>query len=266
MKASINVLVAQQRYNPSPAVRERGKPPAARAVGRGALLLAVAVTLAACSLGPKRAEPQARPEAPAEAAVKGPDKGDPQARFDAALEQLKAKQLQEAEQGFLTLTQDFPQYSGPWTNLGILYANSKRRPQAMVAFNKAAVLNQENVVAFDWIGILARETRDYPRAQAAYERVLKLQPDHALAHYNLAILLDEYLKRPADALPHYREYQRLSGKQDLKVLAWVAEIEAQASKASATPAAPPPSTPAAPSRAPGRAPASASARPAESLR
>lgn len=228
---------------------------------------ALAASLAACGLAPKRA-PEERPAAPVEEpAAKGPDKGDPQARFDAALGQLKAKQLQEAEQGFLTLTQDFPQYSGPWTNLGILYANSKRRPQAMMAFNKAAVLNQENAVAFNWIGILARETSDYPRARAAYERVLKLQPDNALAHYNLALLLDEYLKRPAEALPHYREYQRLSGKQDLKVLAWVAEIEANATRTAAVPAAT--AAPAAAATgtrpAPAKAPAASQARPAESL-
>ena len=79
----------------------------------------------------------------------------------------------------------------------------------------------------------------YPRAQLAYEKVLKLDPDNALAHYNLAILFDEFLKRPADALPHYREYQRLSGKQDLKVMAWVAEIEASMPKPAPAPVAAP---------------------------
>lgn len=194
--------------------------------------LLLGLLLAACGSAPKKTDgprtPSAatsQPEAP-----KPPDKGDPQARFDAALAQLQARQLQEAEESLVSLTQDFPQFSGPWTNLGILYAKSNRKAQAAVAFNKAAVLNQENVVAFNWLGILARETNDYPRAQLAYEKVLKLDPDNALAHYNLAILLDEFLKRPVDALLHYQEYQRLSGKPDLKVLAWVAEIEASTPK------------------------------------
>ena len=65
------------------------------------------------------------------------------------------------------------------------------------ALAKAAALNPDNKVAFNWLGILARETNDYPRAQLAYEKVLKLDPDNALAHYNLAILFDEFLKRPA---------------------------------------------------------------------
>lgn len=206
--------------------------------------LLLGLMLAACGSAPKRTD---GPKAPAAAsqpdAPKPPDKGDPQARFDAALEQLKARQLQEAEASLVSLTQDFPQFSGPWTNLGIIYAKSNRKAQAAVAFNKAAVLNQENVVAFNWLGILARETNDYPRAQLAYEKVLKLDPDNALAHYNLAILLDEFLKRPADALPHYQEYQRLSGKQDLKVLAWVAEIEASMPKPAPAPVAAPVTVP-----------------------
>lgn len=205
-----------------------------------ALALALTAALAACKTAPT--QPLSSPPGAPTATAPKPDKGDPQARFNAALAQMKAKQFQEAEQEFQALTKDFPEYSGPWTNLGIIYANSNRKPQAAVAFNKAAILNQDNVVAFNWLGILARETRDYPRAQMAYDKVLKLQPDSALAHYNLAILLDEHLKRPMDALPHYKEYQRLSGKQDLKVLAWVAEIEANAAKAVPPPAAAPAAT------------------------
>lgn len=225
-----------------------------KASNKLALALALTAALGACKMAPSKPAPPDRPGASA-TAPKPPDKGDPQARFKVALEQLKAKQVQEAEEALVALTKDFPEYSGPWTNLGIIYANSNRKPQAAVAFNKAAILNQENTVAFNWLGILARETRDYPRAQMAYEKVLKLDPDNALAHYNLAILLDEYLKRPADALPHYKQYQRLSGKQDLRVLAWVAEIEANAAKA-----APPPAAPAAPAGAPAARPKSGAAQ------
>ncbi|AXQ27654.1 hypothetical protein D0B54_02765 [Solimonas sp. K1W22B-7] len=201
-----------------------------------ALVLALGAALGACkTTGPSLPDrPAAETGKP-----KPPDKGDPQARFKAALEQLKGKQFAEAEQALVELTKDFPEYSGPWTNLGIIYFNSNRKGPAAAAFNKAAVLNQDNVVAFNYLGMLARETRDYPRAQMAYDKALKLQPDNALVHLNLAILLDEYLKRPADALPHYKEYQRLSGKQDLRVLAWVAEIEANAAKAAPAPAVAP---------------------------
>lgn len=218
-----------------------------------ALVLALGAAVSACKTAPSKPEPPDRPGAEA-TAPKPPDKGDPKARFASALELLKAKQFQESEEALLALTKDFPEYSGPWTNLGIIYFNSNRKGPAAAAFNKAAVLNQDNAVAFNYLGMLARETKDYPRAQMAYEKALKLEPDNALVHLNLGILLDEYLKRPADALPHYKEYQRLSGKQDLKVLAWVAEIEANAAKAApppaAAPAVAPSATPAAPAGQP----------------
>ncbi|MDM4768825.1 tetratricopeptide repeat protein [Solimonas sp. SE-A11] len=218
-----------------------------------ALVLALGATVSACKTSPERPAPPDRPGAEA-TAPKPPDKGDPKARFAAALEQLKGKQFQEAEEALTSLTKDFPEYSGPWTNLGIIYFNSNRKGPAAAAFNKAAVLNQDNAVAFNYLGMLARETKDYPRAQMAYEKALKLEPDNALVHYNLAILLDEYLKRPADALPHYKDYQRLSGKQDLKVIAWVAEIESNIAKAApppaAAPAVSPSATPAAPAGQP----------------
>lgn len=218
-----------------------------------ALVLALGAAVSACKTAPSKPEPPDRPGAEA-TAPKPPDKGDPKARFASALELLKAKQFQESEEALLALTKDFPEYSGPWTNLGIIYFNSNRKGPAAAAFNKAAVLNQDNAVAFNYLGMLARETRDYPRAQMAYEKALKLEPDSALVHYNLAILLDEYLKRPADALPHYKDYQRLSGKQDLKVIAWVAEIESNIAKAApppaAAPAVAPSATPAAPAGQP----------------
>src|SRR5690606_23732002 len=98
----------------------------------GAVALAAALT--ACS------SVQERPETPADPAQQVPaeaDKGDPRQRFDAAMQLLRGNQIAEAEEAFRTLAQDFPEHSGPWTNLGILFARSNRSPQALGAFGKA---------------------------------------------------------------------------------------------------------------------------------
>jgi tetratricopeptide (TPR) repeat protein len=170
---------------------------------------------------PERPQP---PPAQVEAAV--PDKGDPRARFNAALDLWRQNQIAEAEDAFKALVEDFPDHAGPWTNLGILFAKSNRREQAIGALGKAATLNPQNKVAFNWLGILHREAGNLERARQAYERALTIDPDYALAHYNLGVLLDAHLKRPADALPHYRDYLRLAKTDDLRVMAWIAEIEA----------------------------------------
>ncbi|MES0872408.1 tetratricopeptide repeat protein [Sinimarinibacterium thermocellulolyticum] len=186
--------------------------------------LALAALLTACSTVPQRPQPTDAPAqtpAPTEA-----DKGDPRQRFAAAMQLLRDNQIAEAEQALTQLVQDFPEHSGPWTNLGILFARSNRRAQALGAFGKAAQLNPQNKVALNWLGILHREAGAHERARQAYERALAIDPDYAYAHYNLALLLDVHLKQPAAALPHYREYLRLSESGDLKVMAWIAEIEA----------------------------------------
>lgn len=175
--------------------------------------------------------------APATAPVA--QKGDPKTRFSEALELMRKKQSKDAEGAFLALAKDFPEFSGPQTNLGILFAKSSRGAAAIAAFTKAAESNQQNASAFNWLGILYREAGQFEPAFRSYEKALAIRPDYAAAQLNLGLLLDEHLKRPAEALPHYREYMRLSGGKDLRVLPWIAEIESRLSKAEVVPAAAP---------------------------
>lgn len=191
-----------------------------------AAALLVTLALAACTTAPvtpRPAPPVSQPDSPAPVIL---DKGDPQQRFDQAMSLWQQAQVAEAEAALVSLVEDFPDHTGPWTNLGILYARSNRRDQAIGALLKAVSLKSDNALALNWLGILYRETGDLGRARVAYERALDADPNYALAHYNLGILFDAHLKRPADALNHYREYLRLGHADDLKVLAWVAEIEA----------------------------------------
>jgi len=185
----------------------------------------------------KPAAPGTKPAAP-----KPIDKGDPDARFKGAIELYKQGQAQEAEVALTELVKDFPQFSAPLTELGMIYAKSKRFDLAANAFAKATANNSQNAVAFNWQGILFRQANNYSRAEQAYKRALSINSDYANAHLNLGILYDVYLKRPDDALEHYKDYQRLGGADDLRVLVWVADLE----KAKAPPPAPVAPAPVAP--------------------
>ncbi len=187
-------------------------------------VLVLMLSLAACRTMPKR-EKAETPAASPTTTAPVVDKGDPESRFKAALDLMKTKKTAEAEAAFLKLAQDFPDYTGPQTNLGILYAKSNRRDIAIAALDKATRANPNNASAFNWMGVVYREAGDYPRAQKSYEKALQVKPDYAAAQLNLGLLFDEYLKQPVAAVPHYREYLRLYGKEDLRVLAWIAEIE-----------------------------------------
>jgi tetratricopeptide (TPR) repeat protein len=159
----------------------------------------------------------------------------PQERYSQALAQVKASRWQDAEAALGTSVRDYPQQSGPHTNLGIVYARTNRRQQAVVEFSKAVAANARNAVAHNWLGVLAREAGDHGRAELEYRAALNADAAYAPAQLNLAILYDDYLKRPADALAAYRRYQALAGKTDPRAAVWVAQLEARGKPQGATP-------------------------------
>jgi len=200
-----------------------------------ALAFVMAAVLAGC--GGKSSTRPDRPSTPdasgttSEPTEPAADKGDPEGRFVEALELMKQKKAKEAEAAFMALSRDFPEFSGPQTNLGILFAKSNRRDEAIAAFTRAATANGQNASAFNWLGIVNREAGNFPRAKESYEKAISVKPDYAAAHLNLGLLLEGQLNQPNEAVAHYREYYRLSGGKDLRVLPWIAEIEARQPKA-----------------------------------
>ncbi|WP_161554221.1 tetratricopeptide repeat protein [Stenotrophobium rhamnosiphilum] len=165
-------------------------------------------------------------------------KGDPEQRFNAALKLMKDRQTPEAIAAFTSLARDYPEFSGPMTDLAILYAQSRQRPQAIAGLTKAVSTNPRNAVAWNWLGTLYRESGDYPRAEQAYQQALATKFDYAAAHMNLGILYEVSMRRPQEALSQYREYLRLSGKENLIVTAWIKQLEMTAGTTVASGAAP----------------------------
>lgn len=204
------------------------------------LALLLLSLLAACASGPKhsseprRSRTAASTPAPEPAAQPTPpqaSKGDPDQRFKAALKLMKEKKSKEAEAAFLGLARDFPAYSGPLTDLGILHAQARRRDQAIASLSEAVNVNAKNVIALNWLGILYRESGDFARSEKAYLKALEVNPDYAAARLNLGILYDVSLKRPRDALAQYRLYQEQTGGSNLIVGVWIKELDGTADTA-----------------------------------
>lgn len=203
--------------------------------GRAALLVIACVWLAACSSGggPRRAEPRgasSAPSTPFTPSVASPSRrtgGSADERFQEALK-LMASRPDQAREALLDLSREYPAMSGPLTNLGILYAESRQRGDAVTMFSKAVEANPNNVVARNWLGTLYRETGDFARAEQAYRSALAIDPDYAPAHLNLGILYDVALGRRDQALRHYRAYQQSAEAPKLIVLAWIKQLEAGA--------------------------------------
>ena len=206
-----------------------------RFLQRPALGVLLALALAACSApGPKRPQVD-RPASPSPAAATAPtavaapsaNKGDPDLRFQEALALMKARRYPEAQAAFLALSTDFPDFSGPLTDLGILYAQGRQHELAVASLTRAIKANPGNAVAHNWLGTLHRESGDFIRAEQSYRRAIAARPDYTPAYLNLAILYDVALHRPREALATYQDYQRRLGHEDLIVAAWIRDLEAR---------------------------------------
>lgn len=205
------------------------------------LILLSAMVLAACAGGPgatpRPSVPKQFPSVPAE---NGDARKEADTRFKMALVLMKEQRLQEAEEMFFALCREFPQFSGPCTDLGILFARGNQHAAAMAAFERAVAANPRNAVAYNELGVLYRQRGEFARAEQAYRKAIASRSGYADAHFNLAILYELSLKRPQQALTHYREYQRLAGRDSNPIVAvWVRELEGKtvtaAVVASATP-------------------------------
>lgn len=170
----------------------------------------------------------AKPASPAKPVTPPDTAKDANGQFEDALAALKAKQLPQARAGFELLAKEHPEFSGPLTNLGIIEAKGSTREAAMADFTKAVAANPRNAVAYNWLGILYRESKNYGKAEQSYLQSLVINPDNAAVVLNLGILYDVYLKRPADALTRYRDYQRMTNNRELKVTAWIKALETPA--------------------------------------
>lgn len=151
-----------------------------------------------------------------------------QQRYDAALKLLQDGERDAAREALLALTRDYPQYSGPFTDLGILHARQRQRDAAIAAFREAVRLNPQNTVAWNWLGTQYREHGQFAAAEQAYRAAIAARPDEAAAYLNLAILNDVSLHRPQIALQAYRDYQQRAGSEARPIVAvWIRELEAR---------------------------------------
>ncbi len=77
------------------------------------------------------------------------------------------------------------------------------------------------------LAVILTEQKNFPAAILEYQKVLEIRPNDADAHYNLAILYDDFLKNNEKALEHYRQYIRVAPNtpESQKVRQWIKDKE-----------------------------------------
>jgi tetratricopeptide (TPR) repeat protein len=203
------------------------------------------------------ADPTAKPVPGSQAAVPAAPAGPaynvpkPPARagseFTRAQNLMRSGDATQAILEFQVMTQSYPDLSGPYANLGVLYRNGNQLAESEAAFAKATERAPWDAATWTDYGVTLRQAGKFAEARAAYESALKANPSYAPAHRNLGVLLDLYLDEPVTAQAELETYKTLTG-EDKPVSGWIAELRSRnkvpAKSAEPAPAAEPGAAPA----------------------
>lgn len=191
-----------------------------------ALAVAGCGAMAPKSEAPTAAAPVAAASAPdSHASAPAPVNPQAQRAFDEARQALAAGRRAEAERGFQALAKAYPDLGGPHANLGLLYRQAGKLPEAVAELETAARLSPQQPLYFNQLGIAYRHAGKFEQARTAYERALELDAGYADATLNLGILEDLYFGNGARALTLYERYQTLVPAPDAMVTKWVADLK-----------------------------------------
>src|SRR5690606_12979800 len=93
------------------------------------------------------------------------------------------------------------------------------------ALEQALALDPAHPAALNQMGVLLRRDGRFAEAEDAYARALAADPDYALAHHNLGVLLDLYLRRPSEALGHHERYASVLDVPNEAVARWIIDLK-----------------------------------------
>ena len=138
---------------------------------------------------------------------------------------LEAGRTTDAELELKQLALAYPEFPGPYFNLGLLYERAGKLPEAQQALQEALKRGLPSAPAHTQLGVVERKLGRFKEAEAAYLDALKVDPSYAPAHLNLGVLCDLYLQQPQRALESFERYMELSGNSDKRVATWIAELK-----------------------------------------
>jgi tetratricopeptide (TPR) repeat protein len=147
-----------------------------------------------------------------------------QAELDAAIVLVKAGQHEQAAEAFKKLAAALPDNPIPPINLAMAYKKLNKLDLAETQLKAALTIEEDNPVAGNELALLYRVTGRFAEARALYEKTLAKYPHFSMAHKNLGVLCDLYLRDYACAVQHYKAYAS-SAPNDKSVGVWIADLQ-----------------------------------------
>ncbi|MAD43957.1 MAG: hypothetical protein CMI02_18615 [Oceanospirillaceae bacterium] len=191
----------------------------ARCITRPVVLLSFLAVLSGCSLLSQapQATDTAAGESPLPEALKE--------GYQQGLVLLQDEKYQQALLHWQTLTTDYADCPGCWTNLGISQYYLQNYPDSQTSFQTALALDAQFCPALKMKALAERQTGQFIQSEESYLQALKCAPDDINLHYNLGILYDLYLHDLAKALEHYRRAADLMPEKDDTLAMWITDLE-----------------------------------------
>lgn len=160
--------------------------------------------------------------------------GDIQSNYRRGLSYLEQGRLDKAQSTFEALTIAQSGWIELHNALGVVYRKRGIMDKAIREYKMAITLGEKSSTEgsrpvasgglYNNLAIAYREDGKFKEAEEAYQRAISTDANFAAAHYNLGVLYDLYLNRLPEAVRHYREYERLAGKDDM-VDIWIEDLE-----------------------------------------
>ncbi len=116
--------------------------------------------------------------------------------------------VEEVVEAYLKAIELDPKSAGALVNLGTIYFNTRKWPEAERYYRQALEVDPEYALAHFDLANLYDERGDRGKALAHYEAALKISPNYADAHYNVALLY-QGANQPMKAVRHWRTYLKL---------------------------------------------------------
>ncbi|MDJ0928023.1 MAG: tetratricopeptide repeat protein [Gammaproteobacteria bacterium] len=185
-------------------------------------LAAALLVLTGCASAPERSEQAVEVDGDKEPSY-------PQAaleKYAYALGLMDAGRFEEAVAAMRKLTEKYPEYAGPYTNLAILAAAGGDDDSAAAYLQQALDVCSNCAPTLNQIGIMHRKAGRFAAAEEAYLAAVENDPSYALAYYNLGVLYDLYRQQHELAVEHYEHYVALSGdaERTKQVGKWIADL------------------------------------------
>lgn len=143
--------------------------------------------------------------------------------YHEALALLAGNNLEAGIARLVTVTQQSPDATAPFIDLGIAYRRAGEHDKAVASFIEALASTPNHPVAHNELGITYRELGRFAEARSSYEQALAIYPGFHYARRNLGVLCDVYLADLACALEHYQRY-RQDIPDDGEVGIWVGDV------------------------------------------